>query len=126
MFIITSSAPPQVLSVIPSSLVVNQTDTIVFTCEVFGIPTPEIMWSRGSSSGSSLNNLGNSNVLITNTRMGYNITSTLTIHSARRTDMDMYICTGVNNITNVINSTESVSVPLFVQGSQFLIIIIHV
>ena len=59
--------------------------------------------------------------------MGYNISSTFTIHSAQRTDMDMYICTGINNITNVINFTESVSVSLFVQGNLvelFLMLVI--
>ena len=103
------------LSVLPSSLVVNQTDTLTFTCEVFGIPTPDIEWSRASSPSDFFTNITDV-ITITKTIMGYNITSTFTIHSAERTDMDMYICTGINNITNVINFTESVSVPLFVQG----------
>ena len=107
--------PPQILSVSPSSLVVNQTDNLTFTCVVFGIPTPDIMWSRASSPSLFFTDELD-NVEITKSPSGYNITSNITIYDAVRTDMDMYICTGINNITNVINSTESMSVTLFVQG----------
>ena len=107
--------PPRILSVLPSSLVVNQTDNLTFTCIVFGIPTPDIMWSRDSDPSDFFVNETDS-VAITKVVSGYNITSTFTIYDAERTDMDNYICTGINNITNVINSTETASVSLFVQG----------
>ena len=93
----------------------NQTDNLTFTCVAFGIPTPDIMWSRASDPSNFFMNETDS-IAITKVVSGYNITSTFTIYDAKRTDMDMYICTGNNNITNVINSTEATSVSLFVQG----------
>ena len=73
------------------------------------------MWSRASSPSLFFTDELD-HVEITKSPSGYNITSNITIYDAVRTDMDMYICTGINNITNVINSTESMSVTLFVQG----------
>ena len=75
------------------------------------------MWSRASSPSLFFTDELD-DVEITKSPSGYNITSNITIYDAVRTDMDMYICTGINNITNVINSTESMSVTLFVQGEQ--------
>ncbi|XP_019853400.1 PREDICTED: hemicentin-1-like [Amphimedon queenslandica] len=110
---------PPLVNLSPSSLILNQTDSAVFTCNIFGIPRPTFNWLNGSTllpfSPSSLYS-------ITNTTDTYNITSVLTIFFTQRTDMGSYTCAASNGIDNLISSPEEDSVELFVQEpSQFLL-----
>lgn len=100
------------VSVEPSSLILNQSDTAVFYCTIFGIPTPSFTWINGSNELYTIHGV----LTITNVTNGYNITSTLTIHNTQRTDMGKYTCRAENGITNLINSPMEDSVELFVQG----------
>ena len=105
------------MSVEPSLLTVNQTDTANFTCMIFGIPTPTFVWTNGTDTTPLFNIPGI--VTITNVTDGYNITSSLTIISTERTDMNVYTCTAMNGIENLIESPESDSGTLSVQGKLF-------
>ena len=106
------------MSVTLESLIVNQTSSVTITCEVFGIPVPTVNWTRMSAPSTSLTSTGN--IHISETTMGNNITSILTIHQAQWTDMDTYTCTGINNINNLISSPEQDTLRLFVQGERNL------
>lgn len=116
LIIITLSfvADPPLVNVDPITLVVNQTDIATFTCTIFGIPTPTFMWTRDSDSTPLVTVPGT--LEITNVTDGNNITTVLTIISTRRTDMGGYTCSAMNGIENLIDSPESDTVMLFVQG----------
>jgi hypothetical protein len=116
---ITVQYPPLV-TVTPSTLTVNQSDTVVFTCSIFGIPTPTFVWINNTDS-TPLSSISGS-LIITNTTVGNNITSNMTILSALRTDMGTYICSAQNNINNLVDAPDQDSVQLFVQEPSIFII----
>ena len=111
---------PPLVSATPEVTVVNATNTTAFTCLAFGIPTPQVDWIK-------LDNTGGETVLsdvdeITNITQivdGYNVTTILHFPNSQRTDQSMYVCRGINNVTNVINSPEEDNVTFFVQGTEF-------
>ena len=105
---------PPLVSVAPPSLILNQSDAAVFTCNIFGIPRPTFTWSNGSTvlSSSSPSNT----YTITNSTDTYNISAVLTILSVLRTDMGTYTCSASNGIANLIDSPEEDTAELFVQG----------
>ena len=49
---------------------------------------------------------------------GYNVTTILHFPDPQMTDQAMYVCRGVNNVTNVIDSPEEDNVTFFVQGTE--------
>lgn len=104
------------VAISPSALIVNQTEVSVLTCAVFGVPSPNLTWTRASSPNVPLTST--SDLTITETRLGSNVTSVLTIYQTKRTDADTYTCTGNNGITNLIESPESDSTQLMVQGKS--------
>ena len=108
-------ADPPLVMVTPSSVIVNQTSTVTLTCQVFGIPTPNVTWTRSST---NVPLATSSTLAITSTTTGNNVTSTLIITQITRSDMDAYICSGSNGRNNFINSPEEDSSQVQVQGDQ--------
>lgn len=47
---------------------------------------------------------------------GYDVTSVLSFINPLRTDEAVYECRGVNNVVNIINTQESDTSTLYVQG----------
>ena len=112
--------PPQV-SVTPLLTIVNETNTTSFTCKLFGIPTPNVIWSKtqnGQTSTLISNSTYGSN--ITTIVSGYNVTSVLLFSSPIHTDEAMYTCKGENNVFNAIDVNETSTVTLFVQGKLIM------
>ena len=106
---------PPLVSVEPVNLVINQTATVIFTCTIFGIPTPSFTWSKNPDPTPLVNITG---ILeISSFTEGNNITTVLTIFSTARTDMGEYKCSAINDIENLIVSPESSTATLFVQGN---------
>ena len=119
---------PPLVSVMPNSIVANQTDVINVVCEMFGIPTPELTWTFSSGlSPSPPEELSNGTFISIVTIVdGYNLTSYFTINSARHTDTGVYTCSGDNGILNRIDSPEEDSFELLIQGGRaYLILCIH-
>ena len=106
--------PPDTLA-FPDLTIINQTNTTNFTCQVFGIPIPNITWIKYQDGSLELVE-GTDDPNITTTIDGYLVTSVLTFDNPLRTEEAIYECTGDNGVTNVINVPESVNVTLFVQG----------
>ena len=117
-FFFLLSPDPPLVSITPSSVIANQSDTVIITCDVFGIPVPSVQWTRGTPA--STVNITETTT-ITETRVGNNITSVLTIQQVQRSEMDTYTCAGSNGISNLINSPQQASSQLFVQGWFFKI-----
>ena len=111
------------VSVTPSTIVVNESDAIVLTCEVFAIPIPNIIWSNSSSPQDDLvapTDLGNivisfdhsphpSGFLFTVSNLS--ISSVLKVHEAN------YSCLASNGIENLLGTPENGSVSVVVQGN---------
>ena len=99
----------------PREVIVNHTQMATFTCEAFGIPVPVITWIKVSDNlvlSSSVGVIDITEVIVdTSTRV-----SNLTFLNTTRTDQSEYTCVGSNDVTNVINSSESDTVNLLVQG----------
>ena len=116
-FILFNTDPPQV-SLTPLLTVTNQTNTTSFTCQIFGVPTPNVTWIRTSNGNTvSLTAPGN-HPHINTTVNGYNITSILLFNSSLHTDEGNYTCEGENDVINIIDSPEFATATLFVQGKS--------
>ena len=101
----------------PNVTIVNETNTTSFTCTAFGIPTPIVEWLKLDDGSNNTTLLFTSNQTnITEVTNGNNVTSVLLFTSPVKTDEAMYMCRGTNNVTNVIESPESVNITFFVQG----------
>lgn len=105
--------PPNV-SITPEQLIVNRSILLVtFTCYSFGIPAPSITWIM-ERTGETLINIGRTQIDITTTSSS--TTSELTLYQPTDVHESNYTCIAVNNITNVLNTPESATGELFVQG----------
>ena len=107
-------------------MIVNETFTAIFKCTVFGIPKPNIIWSRfrteseitdlqhdGSKFNiSELEDKGQLGLVVVN--------STIVILNANKSDELYYRCTGVNGVTNLIDAKSSSTATLKVQGTLCL------
>ena len=108
---------PPLVSVMPSLVIANQTDLITVVCEMFGIPTPSLMWTFDDLSPSPLEMLDNDTFISIITIVnGYNLTSHLTINGVQHTDTGIYTCHGFNGIQNLIESPEEDYFELLIQG----------
>lgn len=107
--------PPRV-TLTPSLTVINQTNTTLFTCELFGIPTPTVTWSKTQNRNRVILMEPGTDPNITTTVNGYNVTSVLLFNSSLHTDEGNYTCKGVNDVVNIIDSPELDTTTLFVQG----------
>ena len=106
--------PPNVTTVEPTEIIINQTQQAIFNCTAYGIPTPNITWVNVSD-GSILSSSGD--IEIVNTLIQPNIRrSVLTFLNGLKTDESIYTCIGSNNIVNVIGSPEQDNISLLVQG----------
>ena len=95
-------------------LTVNVTFSATITCTVFAIPLPSIMWIKNGSEVISEEGIGR--VIINQTDSGDTRTSVLHFNHTVKADESNYTCVAVNNITNIINTPESGTVNLIVQG----------
>ena len=114
------------MTLAPENIIVNESDPVVFLCESFGVPAPQLLWFNASSPGV----VGDSSaalqprdgvVMISNGSRahfsGFPITtSTLTIVGALKQDETNYTCVAVNNVTNLLGTPENATSYLIVQG----------
>ena len=114
-FLLCHSDPPSV-SVAPLLTIINETNTTLFTCTVFGIPVPNVTWVKHQDGFASNIVEGLDDPNITETISGYTLTSVLLFIEPMRTEEAVYECIGDNGVTNVIGVPESANVTLFVQG----------
>ena len=102
----------------PSKLTVNVTFQATVTCTVFGIPLPSITWIRDSDGRQVVSEGGMDSVVINQTDSGDTRTSVLHFNDTVKADESNYTCVAVNNITNVINTSENDTVNLIIQGGH--------
>ena len=111
------SDPPNVTTLEPREVIINQTQEANFTCTAYGIPTPSIQWINVSS-GSVVTPVPDLIDIVDTTLTSSTLESVLVFHSGYKTDESVYTCIGSNNITNIINSPEEDNVTLLVQGKE--------
>ena len=111
------SDPPSAMAREPTEVIVNQTQQASFSCEVFGIPLPTIVWINDSS-GSVVTNVSGATTVTNILLPPTTLLSVLTFFTTTRTDQSSYTCMGSNGVTNLIGTSENATVFLFVQGKQ--------
>ena len=115
--------PPSV-AVSPINKTVNETDSVVFECEVFAIPQATINWLNITSNQDVANDT-DSGVYITSRNVPHPsgvpvLVSSLSISSVVKEHKGSYMCIAVNNVTNLIGTLENGIVSLTVQGTFVL------
>ena len=114
--------PPNV-SITPEQIIVNRSVLLItFTCYSFGIPTPSISWTK-ERTGEVLISIGQTQIDDTTTSSSR--TSVLTLYQPTDIQESNYTCNAVNNITNVLNTPESATGELFVQGIYMFSVIFN-
>ena len=101
----------------------NESDSVSFVCESFGVPAPQLLWYNTSSpdmsSAALQQQLGVLNIGSGSRShfSGFPITtSTLTIVRVLEHDGTNYTCVAVNNVTNLLDTPENATSSLTVQG----------
>ena len=83
----------------------------VLNCTATGEPTPQFTWTKMFPNGTTVDMLESmSNIDISTTRSGGNVTSTLTIEPTDAFDTANYTCTAENMIGSVTSSEAEVTV----------------
>ena len=118
-FVFISTDPPNV-TVTPEQIIINSTvSSVKFTCYVFGIPSPLVTWIKNRT-GEVLTDVGSIDIDETSTYSSR--TSILTISIQGDPDESNYTCITVNNITNVLDTPETATSVLYVQGKYIIYI----
>ena len=92
-----------------TNLTVNETDRIHLTCYASGVPQPVMTWYHR-------NELLRSNNFLTLTNIQ---TELIIINSNRERDEGTYTCQARNNVTNLINATDSHNITVYIQGISY-------
>ena len=83
----------------------------VLTCTATGEPTPQFIWTKVFPSGTTVEVFESmSNITISTTLSGENVTSTLTIEPTDAFDTANYSCTAQNTFGPVTSSKAEVTV----------------
>lgn len=122
LYVMNSTDPASITQSLVN-LVRNQTFNAVFTCIVQGIPRPVIRWSRSPPTANNFTNLTNSTKFIISEDLEVDslnqntITATLEITSLVKLEDDGYYrCTATNGIDNFIDSQDTSTANLLIQG----------
>ena len=92
----------------PVDTVVQAPDALTLTCTASGVPQPDVTWTKTLRDESTvLYTTSAENVSITNTYIGVNVTSTLTINPTDRNFTANYSCRANNSIGNTSESSQA-------------------
>ena len=109
--------PPE-MSLAPEVLVKGFNERGCFVCEGFGIPRPTLSWKRKGDDEMFLETNFEFSFSVETSNRGYNVTvSTMTLKNTGRDLEDTYICSGVNNVTNIIGTNEKIEGIFFIEGT---------
>ena len=99
----------------PVGTVVQAPEALTLICTAGGVPQPDVTWTKTLRDGSTvLYTTSADNVNITNTYVGVNVTSTLTINPTNRNFTANYSCRASNFIGN---SSESSQAQVIIAGN---------
>lgn len=110
-------APPEV-TVSPDMLVRGFNEEGTFVCKGFGLPAPTLTWSNEMGMLTSNDEFSISEGTETNI-MGYTVSVlNLTLLDTNERFEGSYICEGINNIENFINSDETSEGTFHIEGMK--------
>ena len=92
----------------PVDTVVQAPDPLALTCTASGVPQPDVTWTKTLRDGSTvLYTTSADNVNVTNTYVGVNVTSTLTIYPTDRNFTANSSCRASNFIGSTSESSQA-------------------
>ena len=105
------------MSLAPKVLVRGFNQQGYFVCKGFGIPRPTLGWKRkGDDEMLSETNFEFS-FSVESSNRGYDVTvSKMTLKNTERDLEGTYICSGVNNVTNIIGTNEEIEGIFLIEG----------
>ena len=106
------SDPPKV-KVSSSRISVKELSMAVLSCMGFGVPLPQLTWRRAD--GQEITGLLNQSVAISQDGQE-SATLELRLDNATSILNGVFVCSGTNNVTNLLNSPEEDEVILTVLG----------
>ena len=111
---------------------VNETFSVSLTCNVSGIPRPNITWYRYQLSPENKAAVIDDDVKFDITESHVigdfnlvSVTSILTVLDADKSDEQFYQCDGMNGVPNVIDAPSSSTAFLTVQGAYVHTVLIY-
>ena len=115
-----SVAPTNVTTPI-SHVIVNESSNIVFDCIGYGNPLPVIYWTR--QDGKVLPEESEIiTKIINNGGQQQHVQSSLILNNVSVSDNGViFVCIGVNNVTNLLSTPENATILLTVQGMHTVI-----
>ena len=120
------SDPPNVTALEPIELIVNHTQMVEFSCQVSGIPLPNVTWIKMLNDDTFVLDTTQFIKIDQKVNNSHMLISTLTFLNTTRDDQSSYTCVGNNSIKNVISSPENDTVNLLVQGKGLTLLFIYV
>ena len=105
------------MTVNPELTIINESSIIRLdlTCWSFGIPPPLLTWTKIRTS-EVLASEGQ--IQIAESQTVNSSTSILSLFVPRDPDESNYTCSAINNITNVLDTPESATAEVYVQGKK--------
>ena len=97
----------------PVSATVEAPQPAVFTCSAVGSPVPTISWLRIALDGSETVILEGGNIMISESSVGFTVTSSLTLSSTDINLNGVYVC-----IANTTQGTVNASAMLTINGNS--------
>lgn len=120
-FLLSIDAPN--VSVSPSNIVANESDSIMLLCEVSSLPIPTVVWLNSSSPDNQITTSNDEgDVTLTQIQLPTNTSSipvtisTLSITNVLKSHEANYTCVATNGIDNLLGTPENGTIPVSVQG----------
>ena len=88
------------LTITPTNLVVTEFSSVSFNCTSSGLTLPTISWYSNTNGAQMKLSASSSNIMIQQVSVGDQLTSTLTLLSAARSDAGQYICSVTSQLGN--------------------------
>ena len=113
-----SPDPATVNTTLPSVIAINKSSNVTLKCNGTGLPLPKLFWYRNG-----VQITDNIREVVTSINGELIRTSFIVLSDVDITTNGVYSCLGVNNVTNLIDVLDIVSIRIIVQGTLVIVMI---